>query len=59
LRRSNFDTDNIWFYFTTFLIVPVISVLVIFAFSAGREIKVIENSREVVLREWSERVESG
>jgi len=42
-----------WFYFTTFLIIPVISILVIFAFSAGREIKVIENSREMVLKEWS------
>lgn len=55
---TNFDTQNIWFFFCTFLISPFICFLVFFAFSAGRELKIVENKNDSKLKDWEENIPS-
>lgn len=51
---SNFDPSLTWFFLATFLVIPVFNLLVLYAFSVGREIWLVQNHREMSLKEYRE-----
>ena len=51
---SNFDPSLTWFFLATFLVIPVFNLLVLYAFSVGREIWLVQNHREMSLKAYRE-----